>query len=82
MWEKINRNGLIVYLHYNRDVRKLTKYGDILYHSKKMRYVLLYLKQEELEDTQALLETEKFVKKVLPSYQKEIDKDFVGNLLR
>lgn len=36
MFEKTERQGIIVYLYYNRDARKLAKYGDVLYHSRKM----------------------------------------------
>ncbi|HFR3884146.1 TPA: DUF2129 domain-containing protein, partial [Streptococcus suis] len=42
MFEKKNRTCLTVYLHYNRDARKLSQYGDIVYHSKRLRYVLVY----------------------------------------
>lgn len=29
MFEKVNRSGLIIYLYYNRDAKKLQDYGDI-----------------------------------------------------
>ena len=32
MFEKESRSGLIVYLYYNRDAKKLQSYGDICYH--------------------------------------------------
>ena len=41
MFEKVNRSGLIIYLYYNRDAKKLQDYGDITYHSKKHRYLQL-----------------------------------------
>ena len=47
MFEKKERTCLTIYLHYNRDARKLNKFGDILYHSRRMRYVLLYVDQEK-----------------------------------
>lgn len=82
MFEKKERLALTIYLHYNRDARKLNQYGDILYHSRRMRYALLYVNQEDAEQVVELLKKERFVKKVLPSYVKEIDQDFVGNLSR
>ena len=82
MFEKKERDSVIVYLHYNRDVRKLKKYGDIFYHSRRLRYVQLYVETAEAEKIRHTLEEEPFVKSVLPSYQKEIDQDFVGNLYR
>ena len=50
MFKKQERQGIIVYLYYNRDARKLNKYGDVLYHSRKMRYQVLYVNKEEAED--------------------------------
>ena len=35
MFTKEERIGLIIYLYYNRDVKKLEDVGDIVYHSKK-----------------------------------------------
>ncbi|HFI0395051.1 TPA: DUF2129 domain-containing protein [Streptococcus suis] len=82
MFEKRERTCLTVYLHYNRDARKLNQYGDIHYHSRKLRYVLVYMDQEKAETTMQKLKKEKFVKKVLPSYIKELDQNFVGSLWR
>lgn len=82
MINNAKRKSLAVYLYYNRDVRKLQKYGDILYHSRRMRYVILYLDAILCEDTIAELEKLKFVKKVRPSKQDDLDRDFVGNLSR
>ena len=42
----IKRQGIIVYLYYNRDLRKIAKFGDVVYHSYKMRYVHLYVDEE------------------------------------
>lgn len=36
MFQKENRSGLIIYLYYNRDAKKLANYGDICYHSKNI----------------------------------------------
>ncbi|QHF54424.1 MULTISPECIES: YlbG family protein [Streptococcus] len=82
MFEKKNRTCLTVYLHYNRDARKLNQYGDIVYHSKRLRYVLVYMNQEQVEEAMFKLSKERFVKKVLPSYIKDLDQNFVGNLWR
>ncbi|MEG3309058.1 YlbG family protein [Streptococcus suis] len=82
MFEKKNRTCLTVYLHYNRDARKLSQYGDMIYHSKRLRYVSVYINQEQQEEIVAKLKKERFVKKVVPSYIKELDQNFVGNLWR
>lgn len=82
MFEKQERLSIAVYLHYNRDARKLNQYGDMIYHSRRMRYVILYVHQEKVEEVLANLKKEKFVKRVVPSFVKDIDQNFVGNLWR
>lgn len=82
MFEKKDRISLAVYLHYNRDARKLNQYGDIVYHSKRLRYVLVYMDKDKVDVAITKLKKETFVKKLVPSYIKELDQNFVGSLWR
>ena len=82
MFEKTNRSGLIIYLYYNRDAKKLQEYGDIFYHSKKHRYLQLYVPTETLENLVEKLAKERFIKKVRPCHIQELETPFVGNLYR
>ena len=82
MFEKAERSGLIVYLYYNRDVKKLQEYGDICYHSKKHRYLQLYVPTQEVEQLVRRLSKEKFIKKVRACHIQELETPFVGNLYR
>lgn len=74
------RIGLAVYLYYNRDARKLNKIGNILYHSRRMKYLILYVDKDKKDETIDVLNNMKFVKKVAPSLLDDIDMNFVGNL--
>ena len=82
MFEKTNRSGLIIYLYYNRDAKKLQEYGDICYHSKKHRYLQLYVSTEELDDLVERLGKERFIKKIRRCHIQELETPFVGNLYR
>ena len=82
MFEKVNRSGLIIYLYYNRDAKKLQEYGDICYHSKKHRYLQLYVPTEELDDLIERLGKERFIKKIRRCHIQELETPFVGNLYR
>lgn len=82
MFEKTKRLGIIVYLYYNRDARKLNKYGRVLYHSHRMRYLVIYVDQTEAEAVVEELQNLKFVKEAVPSYLDDIDQEFVGSLQR
>lgn len=74
------RIGLAVYLYYNRDARKLNKIGNILYHSRRMKYLILYVDKDKKDETIDVLNNMKFVKEVAPSLLDDIDMNFVGNL--
>ena len=82
MFEKTNRSGLIIYLYYNRDAKKLQEYGDICYHSKKHRYLQLYVPTEELDDLVERLGKERFIKKIQTCEIQNLDTNFVGSLFR
>ena len=82
MFEKVNRSGLIIYLYYNRDAKKLQEYGDICYHSKKHRYLQLYVSTAELDDLVERLGKERFIKKIRRCHIQELETPFVGNLYR
>ena len=82
MFEKTNRSGLIIYLYYNRDAKKIQEYGDICYHSKKHRYLQLYVSTAELDDLVERLGKERFIKKVRACHIQELETPFVGNLYR
>ena len=82
MFEKQERTGLSVKLYYNRDGKKLQSVGDVLYHSKKCRYVQLYVDSDKADQVMEDLKKERYVKKVLPCHLKDLDTDFVGSLQR
>lgn len=82
MFEKTNRSGLIIYLYYNRDAKKIQEYGDICYHSKKHRYLQLYVPIEELDDLVERLGKERYIKKIRRCHIQELETPFVGNLYR
>ena len=81
MFEKVNRSGLIIYLYYNRDAKKLQDYGDITYHSKKHRYLQLYVPTQEVEQLVGRLGKEKFIKKVRVCHIQELETPFCGQSL-
>ncbi|GBG93916.1 hypothetical protein LFYK43_03750 [Ligilactobacillus salitolerans] len=69
------RQGVIVYLYHLKQSKILRKYGTIMYVSRKMKYVVLYLDQDEAAETIQKIVHLKFVKSVVESPQAEIKKD-------
>ena len=70
------RQGIIVYLYHLKQSKILRKYGTIQYVSRKMKYVILYVDQDQLEETIQKVAKLKFVKTVMKSPQPEIKRDF------
>ncbi|GHN34968.1 YlbG family protein [Lactobacillus delbrueckii] len=74
--EIASRTSLIVYLrNVNNDQLKLRRFGDIVYFSKKLHYLILYVNQAEAEETASKLRTFSFVKKVEFSQNDALDLD-------
>ena len=54
----------------------------VTYHSKKHRYLQLYVPTQEVEQLVGRLGKEKFIKKVRVCHIQELETPFVGNLYR
>lgn len=65
----INRQGIIIYLHNLRQAKSLRKYGHVHYISRKMKYVVLYCNQEDVQSVMKKVAQLTSVKKVIPSYR-------------
>lgn len=57
------RVGLVVWVYSLKQIRALRHYGTVMYVSKKMKYVYLYLDQADVAETQAKLQKLRFVRK-------------------
>ncbi|MDO4635055.1 MAG: DUF2129 domain-containing protein [Streptococcus sp.] len=82
MLELEERIGLIIYLYYNRDSKKVMNYGDVIYHSRKMRYLIMYVNKSRAANIVSELKKNKIIKAVKYSQLENIDQNFVGNLVR
>lgn len=60
-FELTKRCGLIIYVTNLRQVRQLRRYGNVEYVSRKMRYVLLYVDADKLNEKQGKIEQLNFV---------------------
>lgn len=70
------RQGVVVHLYSLKHVRQLRKFGNIHYISKRMKYVLLYSAQENVENLLVQINRLNFVKRVEPSYKPFVNMDY------
>ncbi len=66
------RVGLVVWVNDVRKARNLDRIGNIHFISKRMKYVLIYINEKDLERTTHYLQKLDFVNKVERSYRGEI----------
>lgn len=70
------RTSLIVYLrNASNDQFKLRRYGDVVYFSKKLHYLVMYVNASEAEETAVRLRALSFVKGVDLSAADELKLD-------
>jgi uncharacterized protein YlbG (UPF0298 family) len=65
----VQRQGLVVWLYSLKQAKMLRRFGNVHYVSKKLKYVVLYCNQDEIEEIIEKLKTFSFVKQVEPSYK-------------
>ena len=74
------RTGLIVWLNDVKSAKGLDRYGTVHYMSKRMKYAVLYLNTNRLEEVTAQLRKLPFVKKIERSYRNEIKTEYNSNI--
>ncbi|WP_091771965.1 YlbG family protein [Piscibacillus halophilus] len=67
------RQGLVVWVKHHKYVKRLRRYGHLIYASRKQKYILLYVNQDDIEDIMEQIRRLNFVRKVDFSYKPFID---------
>jgi len=78
------RVGIIAWVSDIRQAKNLERIGSVLYISKRLNYVVLYVNEAEVANKIAYLEKLHYVKKVELSHRSEIsslftDRSYVNN---
>lgn len=74
------RRGLIVWVYSLKQVRNLRRFGYVHYVSKKMKYVVLYVDDIDVEEIIVKLNKQFFVRSVDVSFRPDINMDFHNRL--
>ncbi len=65
----VQRQGLVIWLYSLKHAKMLRRFGNVHFVSKKLKYVVLYCNQEDIQEIMDKLDSFSFVKKVEPSYK-------------
>lgn len=67
------RQGLVVYFNNRRVVRRIGRYGRMVYVSKHDHYAILYVNKDQSDNISAKLNELHQVRKVVPVYWHDLD---------
>ena len=76
----VNRQGLIVWFQHMKNMKHIKRYGNLIYVSKKHKYAIVYVNQEEIEEIEQKLLKHSFVSKVDRSYKPYVRTDFDNSI--
>lgn len=74
------RRGIVVWVYSLKQLKTLKRYGLIHYVSRKMKYVVLYVNEEVLEESEEKLQTLHFVRQVERSYRPDVEMNFADRI--
>ena len=70
------RQGMIVWFKHRKNIKQIRRYGHLIYASRKLKYAVLYVNQDEIEHIEQKLLKHHFVRKVDHSYKPFIRTQF------
>lgn len=74
------RRGLIVWVYSFKQLKTLKRYGLVHYVSRRMKYVVLYLNEEEFVSYEEKINALHFVRQVERSYRPDIEMNFAEKI--
>lgn len=76
----VERQGLFVWFQHRRNITQIKKYGHVIYVSRKMRYALVYVNRDEVDEKETQLKNLPFISKTERSYKPYIKTSFENAL--
>lgn len=79
-FEVQKRRGIIVWVYSFKQLKNLKRFGLVHYISRRMKYVLLYVNEEDVEETLEKIEKLHFVRNVDVSYRPDVEMNFADKI--
>lgn len=70
------RQGLIVWFQHKRNIKQIKRFGHLIHVSKEMRYAVIYVNQDEVEEIEEAMLKLSFIQKVDKSYKPFVKTDY------
>lgn len=73
---RAERQGIIVWFQNRRNIKQIKRYGHLIYTSKKLKYAVIYVDQDKVDDIEAKLNKLSFISKISRSQKPFIRTNF------
>lgn len=73
---RIKRQGIIIWYQHRRNIKQIKRYGHLIYASNKLKYAVLYVNQDGIDEVEKRLNKLTFVKKTMLSHKPVIRTDY------
>lgn len=73
---RVKRQGLIVWFQHKRNIKQIKRFGHLIYVSKRMKYAVIYVNQDEIEEVEQAMSKLSYIIKVQRSYKPFINTDY------
>jgi uncharacterized protein YlbG (UPF0298 family) len=74
------RRCLVVWVYSLKQLKTLKRYGFIQYVSRRMKYVVLYMNEEAIEQAEEKINSLHFVRRVERSYRPDVEMNFAEKI--
>lgn len=79
-FELTARRGIVVWVYSLKQLKSLKRFGLVRYVSRRLKYVILYVNEEQVEETEKKLNSFHFVRRVERSYRPDIEMNFAERI--
>lgn len=70
------RQGIFVWFQHRRNIKRIKRYGHLIYASEKLKYALLYVDQSKVEEVEQRLKKLPYISKIKRSYKPLVQTEF------
>lgn len=74
------RRGVVVWLYNLKQIKSLKRFGLIHYVSRRLKYVVLYVDEEKIEETVKKINSFHYVRRVEISYRPDVEMNFAEKI--
>lgn len=73
---RVSRQGLVVWYKHKKNLRQIRRYGHLIYASRRLKFAIIYVNRDEIEEIEKKLNKLPFVKKTERSYRPFLSTNF------